>query len=132
MQEVFEKIIEKLEEQIEIFRRDITSGVLQDSGYLSLDTSNKSGRVRGLLDAQEIVNQAAAEYNNEWIPTSERLPEAGQEVYVTFTNKSTGKTYTELTKFNGEYFNSLNTELYPHITVDAWFALPPKYQPNGE
>lgn len=53
MQEVFEKIIEKLEEK--------------RKGYLST-------YVQGIDDAIEIVKQAAEEYNNGWIPCTDRLP----------------------------------------------------------
>ena len=59
MQEVFEKIIEKLEEKIVITWKHDYDG----------------GRKDAFNDAIEIVKQEAAEYNNGWIPCSERLPE---------------------------------------------------------
>lgn len=80
MKEFVKKLIGRLEERIEIWRKDVTSGVKQDGGYLSLDTAKKSGRIKGLLDAIEIVNQLAEEYNNGWIPCEKKLPKENEFV----------------------------------------------------
>lgn len=58
MNEVFEKIKQKLEE--------LPFGFMTFGGDM----------VIGLSDAIEIVDQVAEEYNNGWIPCSERLPSA--------------------------------------------------------
>ena len=61
MQEVFEKIIEKLEER----SKEYNSGV------------RLHGKPEEMLtcEAIEIVKQAAEEYDDGWIPVEERLPD---------------------------------------------------------
>lgn len=61
MQEVFEKIINELK---------------QESIIVDDDAGNRE---------MEIIEQAADEYNNGWIPCSERLPEEKMEVIVTIS-----------------------------------------------
>ena len=39
-------------------------------------------------ELKEIVQEVAEEYNNGWIPCSERLPEIGQEIIVSTQNGS--------------------------------------------
>ena len=59
MQEVFEKIIEKLEEQ----KSDLTSWAEDEAYKLAIERSI------------EIVKQESEQYNGGWISCSERLPE---------------------------------------------------------
>ena len=63
MQEVFEKIIEKLEE----------IRVKKTCKKEKCDTKELC-RICVVDDAIEIVKQEAAEYNNGWLPVSDRLP----------------------------------------------------------
>lgn len=69
---IFEKIREKL------FHAVQEAKVLQETtdsyGYMMVK--------KGLNHATDIVNEVEAEYNNGWIPCSERLPEEGQCVVV--------------------------------------------------
>lgn len=78
MQEVFEKIIEELEEnQTIVFR------------------NGKPMQSIDFVEAIEIVKQAAIEYNNGWIPVeSGKLPENEKEVEITYVRKhyKTGET----------------------------------------
>ena len=76
MQEVFEKIIEKLEERTS-FLSDCTKygnkdAEQQNKSYSTMMMYEVYDLVADLID---IVKQAFAEYNNGWIPCSERLPE---------------------------------------------------------
>lgn len=64
MQEVFSKIIEKLEEII----------VKKTCNKEKCDTKELC-RICVVDDAIEIVKQEAEQYNNGWIPVSEKLPE---------------------------------------------------------
>lgn len=70
MQEVFEKIIEKLEVEADsandkIMEQETEKDMVYYDGYDD-----------GCSKAIEIVKQAAAEYNNGWIPCSSgKLPE---------------------------------------------------------
>ena len=112
MQEVFENIIEKLED-LEIHF---------DNDYFS---SNREGMIVK-NDAIEIVKQEAEKFghdtnvgNNGWIPLSERLPENVD--FVLFSNKD-GEVETCTT----EYFYDYRDEMI------AWQPLPEPYQPKGE
>ena len=69
MQEVFEKIIEKLEEECFL--------TTNDDG----ETNELSIKVVDLNNAIEIVKQEAEEYNNGWIPVGEELPKDGDNRY---------------------------------------------------
>lgn len=71
MQEIFEKIIEKLTKHMKL------NNGLEDEDYFAGETS-------GYKQAMSIVQEVAEEYatdtnvgNNGWIPCSERLPEDG-------------------------------------------------------
>ena len=134
MQEVYEKIIEKLEERrIENDR---------------LNEISQRGYARGIDKAIEIVNQTAAEYNNGWIPCSERLPEEGGYYLVTYHGWSNGD---YLPKFDDTYVRRLHYQKSERFTgwnhprycddkaendtnreVIAWQKLPRPYQTKGE
>lgn len=79
MQEAFEKIIERLEELC----NDSISNIFAYEEDDHEGIYNK-GLSDGYEKSAEIVKQAAAEYNNGWIPCSERLPENEKEVEITF------------------------------------------------
>ena len=66
MQEVFEKIVEKLESE-----SHWTESTFDEDGYCNDDSED----VVYLHNAIEIVKQEAEKYNNGWIPCSDRLPE---------------------------------------------------------
>lgn len=69
MQEVFEKIIERLEK------------------IGNIQFSNFTRPLITVEDAVKIVNQAVAEYNS-WIPVEERLPEEHKLYDITFANSA--------------------------------------------
>ena len=76
MNKVFEKIIEKLEEEKMSYFLTIAN-----TGDEKLDYAYE--KVGNALDkAIEIVKQEAEQYNNGWIPCSERLPEVSGEYYT--------------------------------------------------
>ena len=85
MKKLIEKIIEKLEEiQIENTCSDCPHKEKCDEVQenISDETTDLCGATIKAL-AIEIVKQTAAEYNNGWIPCSERLPEEGGYYLVT-------------------------------------------------
>lgn len=120
MQEVFEKIIEKLEENqtIEMFFN-----------------GKKSKQCVDFAKAIENVNQVAAEYNNGWIPCNKELPPQPEENPV-FDNKPLelylasvkGADYPFRVFWNGKFF----TDGFGKVDVIAWQPLPKPYQPKGE
>lgn len=76
MQEVFEKIIERLEKIGNIQFSDFTKPLIT------------------VEDAIKIVNHVAAEYNNGWIRCSEQLPPVETEVLILAKRKFKDEDYT--------------------------------------
>ncbi|MGN0352411.1 MAG: hypothetical protein ACI4ES_12230 [Roseburia sp.] len=122
---VFEKIIEKLEEEnrrLKSLKNDCIA--LSDSEVNAIE--NKAYNF-----AIEIVKQAAAEYNNGWIPVSERLPEFPKDY-------EDEKTYLVTVRRNDGYifwdkmiFHDYGWYLPSTCEVIAWKNVEP-YQPKGE
>ena len=77
MNKAFEKILEKLEE----LQNNLLS---QTEGDINLQV----GVINGVMHSKKIVQEVAEEYNNGWIPCSEKLPKLRQ--YVLVTVKYTG------------------------------------------
>ena len=116
MNSVFEKIIEKLEELHERY-------------------INQYGAVGGnpmafsVKECMEIVQEVAEEYNNGWIPCSERLPE-DSGAYLTWV------------EYDGDRFIAIDEidcdgiikewNCSTDYKVIAWQPLPQPYQPKGE
>ena len=133
MQEVFEKIIEKLKEtdfnDIQMVGREVLlkygfpyESTVQDEIWDCLDelSSNKF--------AINIVKKIEKEYNNGWISVSERLP-ADEEIVLMVVKQENGKTRIILQVF---YPVLLDT---PGIEIKYWQPMPKlplEYQPKGE
>ena len=119
MQEVFEKIIEKLEER----SKEYNSGV------------RLHGKPEEMLtcEAIEIVKQAAEEYDDGWIPVEERLPDVPEgtedddcpEFNVTI--KGASRAAILRCSSDGTWFDEFG-HVYPVI---AWQPLPEPYQPEN-
>ena len=127
MQEVFSKIIEELEEKRRRYFLTIAN-----TGDEKLDCAYEY--VGDALDkAIKIVKQAAGQYNNGWVPCSERLPEDKQTCLVTARIYFTPDHVDEIDNYIGvgidtysKQFGWLGTEPI------AWQPLPAPYQPKGE
>lgn len=153
MKSVFEKIIEKLEEQEEECRKF----------WNKFDDEDSFGSMNAYTNAIEIVKQAAAEYNNGWIPCSEHHPKAEKEVFIlTAKGNMTTAMYEDGTIHSGdsiwnwfdcdfeydedaddyiisegwwEYRHFNPDEVYNNLVdeeVIAWKPLPEPYKPKGE
>ena len=126
MNKVFEKIIEKLEE--EKMSYFLTIANTEDE---KLDYAYE--QVGDALDkAIEIVKQEAEQYNNDWIPCSEKLPDVRQDVLVTVK-------YTGFMGVHGYWIKTGHMEAENDWWGDcaggeviAWQPLPQPYQPKGE
>ena len=84
-----------------------------------------------LLDADDtikIINEFAEEYNNGWIPCSERLPEENIEVCVTI-KEIDGGIYTQTSWLQEGQWVVKKTPLEPKVV--AWQPLPEAYH-KGE
>lgn len=116
---VFENIISKINEKIEHY--DSRHKILTDAGMFS-DADRIADRMSELDFAREIVKQAAAEYNNGWIPCSERLPEYGEVVMCSCTNN--GITISCITHKGVKPSKSVR---FGQHSVIAWQPLPQPY-----
>ena len=108
MNEFIEKLIGRLEEKA-------------NQTWLVLAERN------GYERAIEIVNQLAEEYNNGWIPCSERLPKYGEVVMCSCTNS--GITISCITHKGVKPSKSVR---FGQHSVIAWQPLPQLFQPKGE
>lgn len=121
MQEVFEKIIEKLK----IERK-------------SYEAEHAWNYAKGLEYAEEIVKQAATECNNGWIPVEDRVPERNKPVLVYAESRTiSGGIITMVGVCDkGFWFiqNGVDTLGFPcrDYKVIAWHPLPEPYQTKGE
>ena len=119
MQALFEKIIEKLEEQ----KSGLTEWAEDEAFKLATDK------------AIEIVKQEAEQYNNGWIQCSVELPKQPEENPV-FDNKPLelylvsvkNADYPIRAFWNGKFF----TDGWSKVDVIAWQPFPEPYQPKGE
>ena len=123
MNEFIEKLIGRLEEE----KRLVPYNRLLDTIE---DKPKEVGQLMTYQRVIEIVNQLAEEYNNDWIPCSERLPSEGQTVLVQdfedYYEVCNCETKNGIKGFSsGEWWSSANNYL-------AWLPLPAPYQPKGE
>lgn len=84
-------------------------------------------------DVISIVNQLAEEYNQGWIPVTERLPKPGKRYLVTAVWKDGDfETHSIYTFVYGtdELWHSYNYEPVSHCEVIAWMPLPEPYKPE--
>ena len=121
MQEVFSKIIEKLG-----IRAEKSEKKEMDAKYF-YDAQMYKGERIAFGDAIEIVKKEAEQYNNGWIPCSERLPKYGEVVMCSCTNS--GITISCITHKGVK--PSKSVRFGQHIVI-AWQPLPAPYQPKGE
>lgn len=114
MNEFIEKLIGRLEEKA-------------NQTWLVLAERN------GYERAIEIVNQLAEEYNNGWIPCSERLPEEHKQYDITTKNDAGIHSDTAIfNPFVGMWFWDEAENKPIGIEVLAWAEKREPYQPKGE
>ena len=130
MQEVFEKIIKKLEEyEYENFAdRDSTpSKHCKDV----VDCEEMNCLLCVFDKAIEIVKQEAEQYNNGWIPCGEQLPEPIRPVLVTLRNWMNDRYFVRVGRFHTDHWRT-DEGIVENSVVIAWKPLPEPYQPKGE
>lgn len=119
MQKVFEKIIERLEEYPTY---SFGVSLLNTEEYIKVS------------DLVEIVNQVASEHGG-WIPCSERFPNNGDYILLSFSNFSVPLVGRwEEDEDGGAFYIGDETEscVLQDIFVNAWQPLPPVYKAESE
>ena len=124
MQEVFEKIIEKLEKELKLADREKERCARENP----LQFDSAKGYAHGVGKAIEIVKQEAEKYNNGWIPCSEHQPEEAGTYNVT--------------AYDGRILRSTHAKWQPRLKswnltgtmaywkIIAWMELPSAYRPK--
>ena len=141
MQEVFKKIIMKLG-----MRAEKSEKKEMDAEHFEYAQMYKGERI-AFGDAIEIVKQEAAEYNNGWIPCSERLPEEYGDYLVAWKPlhmsaediiKKVGRAvphFYEIVEYDPDdealWIGSIE-QAQGEYEIIAWQPLPYPYHPNGE
>ena len=132
MKEVFEKIVEILENKAHEAEKDMQ---LSDS---YADAQAFGGKQEGYENAIEIVNRAAAEHNKGWIPCSERFPKV-EDLHEKSVDDCTCyliqrrcgiMDVAHYIKVYGEPHFEANSIKMKDVV--AWQPLPEPYQPKGE
>ena len=140
MNEVFEKIIEKLED-----KRKTAEQLIMENPQDELDriqTQTAEDFASAYHDAIEIVKQEAEKFGtdtnvgtNGWIPVEEELPETDKYILLSFSNFSIPCVGRYEEDENGGAFyvgDDDETCVSQDMFVNAWMNLPAPYQPKGE
>ena len=127
MKEFIEKLIERLEE-LKTFKINLADAMSE------LMKKDKLDNYISKEEVIEIVNQLAEEYNNGWIPCSERLPEPGKRYLVTAVWKDGD--FKKHSVYDAVYgkdglWHTYNYERVSYEVI-AWQPLPPAFKGKGE
>ena len=128
MNKVFEKILERLEEDARFY-----------NSASDVDQNIRSG----LIIAKEAVQEVAEEYNNGWIPCSERLPDNDKKEYIVqktngfiyilgFTKDAYKLSRYDFAEYKGkkkQLFYDYDSEYgYTEWECEAWQPLPEPFK----
>lgn len=140
MQEVFEKIIKKLENKLKLADEETLRCAREN--HLQFDSAK--GYANGVANSLEIIKQVAEEYvtdtnvgNNGWIPADEP-PKDDNYVLLSFENFSlpmVGRYESDGNGAGSYYIGDCDEEdtcIANDLYVNAWKPLPLRYQPKGE
>ena len=119
MNKEFEKIIEKLEKELKLADEE----KLRCARENPMQFDSAKGYANGVANSIEIVKQEAGQYNNGWIPCSERLPKYGEVVMCSCTNS--GITISCITHKGVKPSQSVR---FGQHSVIAWQPLPKPFQ----
>ena len=123
MNKAFEKILERLDESQKIYD-DIAFVEMNENGH-TLDSEYARGEKDSMDEAIEIVQQVAEEYNDGWIPCSERLPDVEADVLLSLRSLDVHTGFMS----NTEGYFYVDGEGYVEFeNVLAWQPLPEPYQ----
>ena len=130
MNKAFEKILERLEEK--------AIPVLDEDEHIIPENNIREPyevEIVVLSDAKKIVQEVAEEYNNGWIPISDRFPENDKYILLSFDNFSMPMIGRYESYESGGAFYIGDEDITcskQDLFVNAWQPLPEPYQPKGE
>ena len=121
MKEFIEKLLAKLEDY-------------KTKAYVTGFTNDpyEFGACNGINSSMKIIKQLAEEYNNGWIPCSERLPKKPNNYLVTQYNEKAIDDYCDGYRISTIFFDDIGW--WDDIDYDlgwdiiAWQPLPPTYK----
>ena len=123
MNKAFEKILEKLQEQAKMYHESIERQHSIDYRWIEEEG------LQATEEAIDIINQVESEYNNGWIPCSERLPKESGE-YLTWVEYD-GNRFCAIDEINCDgIIKEWNCST--DYKIIAWQPLPEPYTPKGE
>ena len=124
MNEAFEKILERLEENKSIIP---VNRVLDD---IIKDKPKELGQLMAYNNSIKIVQEVAEEYHGGWIPCSERLPEDDSICIVTveYPNNKTMVDYGWFDRKGVCWF--VGMQEFRTSNILAWQPLPEPYEDN--
>ena len=134
--DALDKAIEIVKQEAEQYNNAIIDGNYCFQSCACTEKCDKCSRLcNGDIDWYENIDNWTEQYNNGWIPCSERMPEEDEKVYIsTKTERVYVGVYTKRYGFEkregficDDGFMWMNTAL-------AWkpYVLPDPYKPNGE
>ena len=125
MNKAFEKILERFYAKKQYFQKFYEAdGKTEEDEYI-----NKATQL-AFDDAKEIVQEVAEEYNGDWIPCSERLPEAGKRYLVSaiWKDKDFEKSAVYYAVYGSDgLWHSYNYEPVSYKII-AWKPLPEPFK----
>lgn len=119
MQEVFEKIIEKLGDKI-------FSAELYGDEWNGQTVDN----LLCLGDVKDVIQNVATECDNRWIPCSERLPEESLNSVIGWDEYRKRCCFVQY--YAGQWQLAGKNKYGESVKIIAWQPLPEPYQPEGE
>ena len=137
MNKAFEKILERLEEE----KSNVPVNRLLDD--IIKDKPKELGQLMAYNKAIEIVKQEAEQYNNGWIPCSERLPDNDKKEYIVqktngfiyilgFTKDAYKLSRYDFAEYKGkkkQLFYDYDSEYgYTEWECEAWQPLPEPFK----
>ncbi len=110
---MIEKIIKALDEDIAKIKAETPDEAFIEEILMDGSAVRQTERIK------KIIKNISAEYNNGWIPVSERLPEEEETVWTT-VKYSTGRTETKTAIYqSGRFCNILSRDYFSNIVI-AW------------
>lgn len=123
MEKAFEKILERFDEKKQYFQKFYEAdGKTEEDEFI-----NKATQL-AFDDAKNIVQEVAEEYNNGWIPCSERLPVDDSICIVTveYPNNETVVDYGWFDRIGVCWY--VGMQEFRTLNIIAWQPLPELYK----